>query len=195
MTERFTYDAPLTNVKTGPSGKGIFEAYASVFGNVDSHRERVMPGAFKRSLAEWKAAGKSIPLLWSHKFDDLDAHLGSILEAYEDDRGLFVRGQLDLDIPAAKRVYAKMRRRLLEHFSFAFEVRDSRPAKDGYRELLELRILEVSVVFLGANPEAELLAVKAATPRLDEARATLKSGWPSKPKRLYEVLSSLDKVR
>jgi HK97 family phage prohead protease len=195
MTERFTYDAPLSNVKTGPSGKGIFEAYASVFGNIDSHRERVVPGAFQKSLAAWKAAGKRIPLLWSHKFDDLDAHLGEIVEAREDDHGLWVKGQLDLEEPMAARIYKKMRRRLLTEFSFAFGVKDARRAEDGYRELLELDVYEISIVFKGANEQTELLTVKSeasTTPRLDQARAALRQGWPTKPKRLYEVLQSLD---
>ena len=55
-------------VKAVNDRTGEFEAIACVFGNTDLQGERVMPGAFKMSLLQWKAglAGDHIPLLWAH---------------------------------------------------------------------------------------------------------------------------------
>src|SRR4051794_34202657 len=78
---------------------GTFEAIVSVFGNVDSYGDRVMPGAFTDSLAEWEAKGAPIPVLWSHLSQDPDYHIGWVEKAEERPEGLWVRARLDLDGP------------------------------------------------------------------------------------------------
>ena len=47
------------------SEDGTFEGYGSVFGNVDSYGEKVMPGAFVESLARHKREGSIVLLLWN----------------------------------------------------------------------------------------------------------------------------------
>src|SRR5690625_6216747 len=77
------------SVKAGPDDEleeGIFTAYASVFGNMDSYGDVVVKGAFEDTLREWESSGNTMPLLYSHRMDDPDYNIGSILEAKEEDR-------------------------------------------------------------------------------------------------------------
>nr|WP_314095185.1 HK97 family phage prohead protease [uncultured Shinella sp.] len=37
---------------------GEFKGYGAVFGNIDSHGDVIMPGAFAETLAEWASKGR-----------------------------------------------------------------------------------------------------------------------------------------
>lgn len=160
------------SVKAGPDDDledGVFTAYASVFGNVDSYGDVVVKGAFDQTLKDWKSSGNTIPLLYSHRMDDPDYNIGAILEAKEDDHGLLVKGKLDLDSPKGAQVYRLLKGRRLNQLSYAYDVTDGGPArKDGehFYELRGLKMYEVSLTPIGANQETEVLAVKAATEAL-----------------------------
>jgi hypothetical protein len=68
-----------------------FTGYASIFGTTDLGGDVVVPGAFAKSLRE-----HGMPLLrFQHRMDD--APLGAIVEAREDRRGLWVKGELPKD--------------------------------------------------------------------------------------------------
>ena len=156
------------STKAGPDAglaEGEFEAYASVFGNVDSYGDIVVKGAFAESLKEWADSGNTLPVLWGHNMSDPDYNIGGVSVAVEDDRGLRIRAQLDLDAPKAAQVYRLLKAGRVSQMSFAFDVLDCAPVEkygvDAY-ELRRLKLYEVSVVPIGANQETEVLAVKAA---------------------------------
>lgn len=145
------------------SEAGTFEAIVSVFGNVDLGGDVVQPGAFEKSLAEWRAAGDPIPVIWSHDWEDPYAHIGGVDPnlAEETDAGLKVVGTLDVQTnPFAAQVYRLLKERRVKEFSFAYEVNDSED-QDGVRNLRELSIIEVGPTLKGMNPATQLLAVKA----------------------------------
>src|SRR5450756_803731 len=138
---------------------GQFTAYASVFGNEDSFGDTVVKGAFTDTLAEWAASGDSIPVLWGHDSFDPFSNIGSVVTAVEDDHGLLVTGQLDLETPKAAQVYRLLKGRRVTQMSFAYDVIDGGPVTtDGSTtfELRKLKLYEVSVVPLGANQETEV---------------------------------------
>jgi HK97 family phage prohead protease len=173
---------PVQIKATGTSDgldEGQFRAVVSVFGNKDAYGDVVVPGAFTETLAEWKASGDAIPIYWSHQMQDPDYNVGYVLDATETDQGLEVLGQLDLDPeapPKAKQVYRLLKGRRVTQFSFAYDVLDGGPVeKDGesYNELRRLKLYEVGPTPIGANPETELLTVKAAAVQLT---ADLKAG-------------------
>lgn len=139
---------------------GTFEAIVSVFGNVDKVNDRVVKGAFASSIKKWKESGDPIPVIWSHQWDDPDAHIGKTLEAEENDTGLYVKGQLDLDDPFAAKVYKLLKERRVKEFSFAYDTIDEKSTKDGINELLELDVIEVGPTLKGANPETQLIGAK-----------------------------------
>lgn len=140
---------------------GQFEAIVAVFNNVDHYGERILPGAFSKSLARWKESGYPIPILFAHQWDNLDAHIGYDLgQAKETDKGLYVKGQLDMEEPFAARVFKRMQQGRLKEFSFAYDVVEAKEAEDAY-DLIELDLYEYGPCLVGVNPETELIAAKA----------------------------------
>ena len=147
--------------------EGEFEAYASTFTREpDSYGDVVAKGAFGDSLKEWADSGQVLPVLFGHRFDDPDYNIGGVVEAAEDDHGLKIRGQLDLDSPKAAQVHRLMKAKRIGQMSFAFDTLDAGSVEheDGRKanELRKLKLYEVSVVPIGANQDTEILAVKAA---------------------------------
>lgn len=147
--------------------EGQFIGYASVFGNIDSYGEVVAKGAFETTLKEWSESGQVIPVLWGHNMMDPDYNVGSVLSAEEDERGLKVHVQLDMDSPKGAQVYRLLKGGRVGQMSFAFDVVQSHnvAAAEGVDEhvsLDEVKLYEVSVVPIGANQETEILAVKSA---------------------------------
>ncbi len=154
--------------------QGIFEAIVAVFGNVDRAGERIMPGAFQKSLRAWEKKGRPIPVIFAHEWDNLDAHIGEVVEAEELDQGLYIKAQLDMEEDFARRVWKRMKRGTLAEFSFAYDVVDGR-MKDGVYELHELELLEVGPCLVGMNPETQLIGVKKALP--PHSTPTSEGGW------------------
>lgn len=145
--------------------EGQFVGYASVFGNIDSYGDVVMPGAFANTLAEWKASGNSLPVLYGHNMSDPEFNIGHVLDAAEDERGLRVRSQLDLDSPKGAASYRAVKGKRISQMSFAYDVVRGAPGVlDGVDvfEIHEVKLYEVSLVLIGANQETSILAVKAA---------------------------------
>lgn len=145
----------------GEESSGQFEAIVAVFNNVDRGGDMILPGAFTDTLAAWDAKGDPIPVIYSHQWDNLDAHIGKVIEAKETDDGLYVKAQLDMSEPFAARVYKKMLGRTLKEFSFAYDVAPGggNQNEDVY-ELSALDLLEVGPTLVGMNPDTQLIAVK-----------------------------------
>lgn len=162
-----------TRIKTAdPEGspEGTFTGYASVFGNVDSYGDVVVKGAFEESLATQKV----FPVYWSHQMSDPMMNIGKTLEIREDDHGLFVKAQLDLETPMGAQVHRLIKDGRVNQMSFAFDVEDYAFAdsdeKGQHVELRKLKLHEVSVVQVGANQQTELLEVKDRVSRLKADR-------------------------
>lgn len=151
---------------------GQFTALVSVFGNEDSVGDVVLQGAFARTLANWRAKGDPIPVIWSHDWGDPFSHIGTVVEAHETPDGLEVKGQIeDLDTnPKAAQVYRLLKGRRVTQFSFAYDIEEGAWVEGqdadgrwwGHYELRELKLYEVGPCLVGANQETELLAAKAA---------------------------------
>lgn len=165
-------------IKAGPEdglAEGQFQAYASVFGNKDSYGDVVVKGAFTEDLKAWEASGSPIPLLFGHNMSDPDYNIGHVVKAVEDDHGLLVTAELDLENPKAVQTYRLLKGRRINQMSFAYDVLEGANAKSDtlgdYYELRKLKTYEVSVVPIGANQETEVLAVKAAIDALSGEKA------------------------
>lgn len=152
--------ARLRGFKALDAGKGEFEAIVAVFGNVDLGGDRIVKGAFADSLKAWESKGRPIPVVFSHDWGNLDAHIGEVISAKETDEGLHVRAQLDMDDPPAAKVFRLMQRGTLAEFSFAYDIVEEK-LQNGANELLKLDVIEVGPTLKGMNPETQLLGVKA----------------------------------
>lgn len=72
--------------------QGLIEGYASLFDVADLSGDIVVPGAFERSLESRGTDG--LRLLYQH---DTAEPIGIFREAFEDEVGLFVRAELNLE--------------------------------------------------------------------------------------------------
>lgn len=162
--ETKTVRAKVTEAKAD----GTATALVSVFGNVDLGGDRVMPGAFTRTLSEWQAKGDPIPVIWSHDWDNPESFVGwadpSAIK--ETDAGLVVPMQFDLDRPRAEQVHHLLKSRRVTQFSFGYFVREYDDVEDPeygkVRELKSVDLFEVGPTLLGMNPDTELLAAASA---------------------------------
>jgi HK97 family phage prohead protease len=140
---------------------GTFTGYGSVFGNVDSYREIVLPGAFTDSIKAIAASGDPLPMLWQHRSDQ---PIGGYTALAEDVRGLKVTGFLLKDeVQQAAEAYALMKARIVKGLSIGYYVEaDSYNEKDNVRSLIKLDLREISPVTFPANTEAQVDSVKCA---------------------------------
>lgn len=150
--------------------EGVFSGYGSVFGNVDSYKEIVAPGAFSDSLAEWKASGRLPPVLWQHRSGE---PVGPHLEMFEDAHGLFTKGHLLVnDVVRAKEARALMKAKAVNGLSIGFVPREDTFDKiTGIRTLTKIDLWEVSIVTFPANPAAQIANVKSAIDALEDLDA------------------------
>lgn len=143
------------------TSEGQFQGYAAVFGNVDMAGDIVEPGAFDVTLNE---TGGKVPILDHH---NPAQQIGWNLSAREDARGLFVKGQLDLNVQNARERHSLMRMAAKiggkTGLSIGFQTIREEADKDdvSIRRLKEIRLLEYSLVTFAMNPEAQVTHVKS----------------------------------
>lgn len=160
----------VVDEKAAPGGELV--AYASTFDREpDSAGDVVARGAFAETLAEWRASGSFIPLLFGHRMDDPMMNLGRVVEAEEDARGLLVRAEFDEENENAQYVRKLVREGRLSKMSFAYDILDEAPVvlADGRKanELRKLKLHEVSLVPVPANQHADVLDVKSTSVECD----------------------------
>lgn len=149
--------------------EGVFEGYASIFGNVDLDNSIVERGAFKKTLQEKDP--QDIPVYFDH-----EKIIGYTLELKETKKGLYTKGWITSDTQAGKETLSLLRNKIVKRMSFAFRiVRDE--IIDGIQHIREVNLFEVSVVGIPANPEAVIIGVKRAMPHQDLPLAVEGHGW------------------
>lgn len=153
---------------------GTVEGYAATFDRIpDSYGDIIAKGAFADSLKAWEGTGKPIPLLYGHNTDEPMLNIGRVVEAREDDRGLFVRAEFDADNEKAQYVRKLVKEGRLWQFSFAYEVLDGAVIEldDGTQayELRKMNLFEVSLVQIPANQRAVVTDIKADAAEVKDA--------------------------
>lgn len=140
---------------------GEFTAIAAAY-SVDRGNERIIPGAFEATIANWQASGKQIPLHWNHSGEAADI-IGTVdpMQMKETDAGLMVSGKLDLKgSEVAKEAWRSMKANALS-LSFGYMVTDGAEAKDGTYELKAVDLFEVTVTPSPMNPDTRFLNLKS----------------------------------
>lgn len=137
---------------------GLFSGYASVFNVQDHHEDIIAPNAFKKSLEQWQAKGTFPKLLWQH---DQRQPIGVLHEIREDDYGLFVKGQLLLDLQQAREAYALLKAGVINEMSIGFKpIKTRRYGAKRIRHIEEIDLHEISLVTFAANENAKVMTVK-----------------------------------
>jgi hypothetical protein len=141
------------------SEEGTFEGYGSIFGNVDSYGEKVLPGAFIDSLTRHKREGSSVLMLWQHNPNE---PIGVWDDLAEDAKGLWGKGQLILEVQKAREVHALMKRKAIGGLSIGYREQDT-DQEGNVRLLKKLDLYEISPVSFPANRRARYENVKSET--------------------------------
>jgi len=128
-------------------GRMRFAGYAAVFDRPDRGGDVVRKGAFARALER----ASEVPLLWQHK---AGAVIGRIEHLSEDKRGLRVIAAL-----ADERTSRLLKNGKVDGLSFGYRVREAKSA-GRLRELIELDLVEVSLVAHPMQPKARVHAVE-----------------------------------
>jgi HK97 family phage prohead protease len=138
----------------GVTELGEFEGYASTFGNVDLQGDKVVRGAFKRTITQH---GGKVPVLWQHSDP-----IGVGLEAREDAKGLYVRGQLVLSVKQAQEARDLTVAGAIRTMSIGYKVgaKGWDTDADGIRLLKDIDLIEYSLVTFAANPQAGIARIK-----------------------------------
>lgn len=185
MTDRFSL--PLHFKLAGPDAdEGVFTGYGSTWGGPpDAYGDVVEPGAFAKSLVQrWPV------MLFAHS---QARPIGKWLELVEDDRGLRVKGALNLSTQDGREAHAMLKHGDVGALSIGYGIPQGGRIvqKDGTAILKEVELFEISVVSIPANSRATINAVKSFSSRaeLEEilreslparaAKKLLHGGWPA----------------
>lgn len=138
--------------------KGIISGYASFFDVTDHYQDRVAKGAFKKTLRAWRLLGKMPKMLWQH---DPKYPLGVWTSLWENERGLYVEGRLILGVQQADEAYLLLKEGVLDSLSIGFRpLKALRDKASNSRILLDIDLIEISLVTFGANARATVHQVK-----------------------------------
>lgn len=175
--------------KATATDQGSFVAIAAAY-SVDRVNDRIIPGAFSKTIESWRASGKRVPLHWDHEGDP-SSIIGSVDPAAmrETDAGLEVSGNLDLkNSEKAREAWRAMKTGSMS-LSFGYIVTQQSKARDGVNELKEIDLFEISIVPAPANADTFFLELKSvkemAPPEIREELSELR-------KRIDELDAALE---
>lgn len=184
-TKRLTGRIELKADSADP-GAGTFTGYGSVFNDphptsswmLDSDwKDVVVPGAFKKTLADHKARGSVPAMCLQHA--SYSNPIGVWRELKEDDHGLFCRGELATKTQRGAEVYELMKLGALTGLSIGF-----RPTtyeldeKKKVRSITEVDLFEISPVTIPGNGSA----------RVEDVKSLIAGGRPQNIRYLEQVL-------
>lgn len=134
------------------SDQGIIEAYVSIFDNIDLVGDIIRRGAFVESLRKKLPKG-----VWMHNWEE---PVAKTLVAEEDDKGLFIRAQFNLETQRGRESFSDIKFGIIDEFSIGFKILDYEWDENDNRIIKKVRLYEWSPVLAGANPDTELINVK-----------------------------------
>lgn len=171
--------APLELKFAGSPDAGEFEGYGAVFGNIDLHGDRILPGAFAATLAERKSAGGSIPMHVNHGFPQLGGQraVGVWTDMAEDGKGLRVKGRISgMNTDAGRHLFERVKDGAFPGMSIGYKVAPGgavygTKAGEPRRSLKAVHLGEVSLVDTPSNGAALVDAFKTALAQPDHTAA------------------------
>lgn len=135
----------------------ILTGYGAVFGNVDSYNDIIAKGAFLKTINENK---DRIAFCYQH---DIYNPIGKITMMQEDEKGLLIEVRIS---DAEDDIKTKIREGILKEMSIGFQtVKSEWDEEKQIRTIKEVKLWEVSLVTLAANPLAMVTAMKSEEKR------------------------------
>ncbi len=152
--ERKFLTSEIAKLSTSEEKPLFFSGYASVFGGVDSYKDTIIPGAYRKSLE----ARAPIRMHYQH---NQNVVVGKWLNIKEDDIGLYAEGELTPNHSLANDIAASMRHGTISGLSIGYYIPEGGSQKEnGIRKLTEIDLKEISVV---VNPADSSALIDAAS--------------------------------
>jgi HK97 family phage prohead protease len=142
-------------------------------------RDQFIKGAFLESLNDLRARNRSVRLKDHH-----DRTIGTfpIDGVFEDERGLFGTGEINLEVQQGREAFALAKQGAISDFSIGFAVQEDVIRRmEGFdlREISKAIVFEGSLVDEPMNPEAQITEVKTVVPFQDLPLADQGRSWDS----------------
>lgn len=153
-------------LKDADEKTGIVTGYASIFGNIDSDDDLIMPGAFTKTIQERGPESQKprIKHLWQH---DSWNPIGVPIVLKEDSKGLYFETQFGKDQNSQNKLQQHIDK-IITELSIGYNTIKAEDIQDGegkhqYRKLTEVKLWEYSSVTWGANSLTEIVSAKGET--------------------------------
>ena len=142
-------------IKADSDNELIIEGHGAVKNNIDSYKDVIVDGAFTKTIKE---QGERIAFCLQH---DIRNPIGKIQEIKEDEKGLFLRVKIS---DAEGGIKTKVKEGILKEMSIGYSVIQAEEGEKDGKEVLflqQIKLYEVSLVTLAANPLAIIEGMKA----------------------------------
>lgn len=139
----------------------VITGYGAYFNNIDSTDDIIKPGSFTETLSD--RAGR-IAFCYQH---DIWNPIGKIQQIKEDDKGLWIEVMLSA---ADDDIQTKVKEGILKEMSIGYRTVDSHTETvngDEIRVITKVKLYEVSLVTIAANPMAVVESMKSDEQRKD----------------------------
>ena len=136
-------------------GDYMIEGYGAIFGNIDSVGDVIEKGAFTKTLNERK---DRIAFCLQHNIHE---PIGKIIEIKEDEIGLWIKCRIS---KSEEKVWTKIKEGILKEMSIGYRtINSSSDVMNGQEvdRLTEIKLFEVSLVTVAANPLAIVTGMKS----------------------------------
>jgi len=156
------------------AAQGSITALVVPFHNVDKEGDRIVPGAYLKSLKKWRASGKMIPMVFAHQWKNPMNHIGywdpseceEVGETIDHPAGLQMKGIVDVGFgnPVADWIYRLMSTNRISQFSQGFLVPkggEGRNKTDHANDIAEVDLIEAGPTMAGINPDTVLMELKS----------------------------------
>ena len=141
-----------------PLEEGSIEGYASVFGGVDSYGDTIEKTAFDSVIK----SGQKPLMFYQHNRWSLPIGVWESLSV--DEKGLKVKGRLNLELVEAREVYSALKFGSLNGMSIGFRMKDKDYEYDD-EDICHIKniseLLEISIVNFPADKAAQIDSVKS----------------------------------
>jgi len=112
------------SLKFADASSGKFGGYASTFGGIDSYNDTIMAGAYKSVIDSIMNGSARMPKMFvNHK--SWGVPIGKWTKMYEDEKGLYIEGELTNGNPEAAIVKAAMQHETIDGLSIGYMLKQS----------------------------------------------------------------------
>jgi HK97 family phage prohead protease len=173
-TKTLQFKIKATGIQTTDDGQefGQIEAYGASFNNVDEGNDRILPGAFTRTIQNSKARAKArdkkyvLKMLWQH---DANEVIGGWYDLKEDGAGLLAKGDIALATQRGREFYELAKAEMIDEFSIIYDIPSggAKYDKSGVRDLSELRLFSIDPVTFPMSDDPHTVTVKSMEGKMD----------------------------